>query len=390
MTRCTLLAFAFAGLLSIALGTIAASAEPQTTVVFDPGKDGYPSIRIPALLATQRGTLLALAEGRASNTDQAANQIILKRSTDGGRTWGPLQVVARDGKNSLNNPCVVQDQSTARILLMVQCYPAGGTEFNGKLKPGIEGSLIVKNYLLASDDDGATWTAPRDVTATTKAADAVTMAGGPGIGIQLQHGPHQGRLIMPFNQRTGSFWDVRAVYSGDGGTSWMLGDVVPDARARNAQGRTTSMLNEVQMVELQDGSIQMNSRRSDNRPFRKSATSQDGGQTWSKPEQMLQLADPACMGSILRYSFAGKAAKSIILYSGPKSTKRENGTIYVSYDEGRTWPTSKVLFKDRFGYSCLTRRKDGRIGILFETGKKRTEEVLAFACFSLAWLESKE
>ena len=129
-------------------------------VVFAEGKDGYPSIRIPALLTTQRGTLLALAEGRAAHADQAANQIILKRSSDGGRTWGPLQVIARDGENSLNNPCLVQERSTGRILLMIQSYPAGGKEFNGRLKPGVEGSLIVKNYLLASDDDGDAWTRP--------------------------------------------------------------------------------------------------------------------------------------------------------------------------------------------------------------------------------------
>ena len=299
----------------------AAADEPQATVVFAAKTDGYPAIRIPALLTTQRGTLLAFAEGRAGDrSDQAANHIVLKRSSDGGRTWGPLQVVVRDGKNSLNNPCVVQEQASGRILLMFQCYPASGKEFGGKLKPGVTGSPIVKNYLVFSDDDGNSWTPPKDVTATTKAADAITVASGPGIGIQLAHGPHRGRLIMPFNQRVGRFWDVRAVYSDDRGASWQLGRLAPDARAVDANGRATSMLNEVQMVELADGTVRLNSRRADGQSFRKTATSADGGQTWSTVEQVRQLADPACMGSILRYSFADGTTKSIILYSGPNST----------------------------------------------------------------------
>jgi sialidase-1 len=351
--------------------------------------DGYPSIRIPALLSTQRGMLLALAEGRAAPTDQAANQIILKRSTDCGRTWGPLQVVAREGKNSLNNPCVVQEASSGRILVMIQSYPAGGKEFNGKLQPGVAGSAIVRNYLITSDDDGATWTSPRDVTVTTKAADAITVASGPGVGIQLRHGAHRDRLIMPFNQRVGRFWDDRTVYSDDGGVSWKLGELVPEARATNSKGQVTSLLNEVQMVELQEGAVRLNSRQADGQPFRKTAVSRDGGQTWSQAEQALQLADPACMGSILRYSFAANATKSVILYSGPNSTKRENGTVYVSHDEGQTWPIKRVLCEGCFAYSCLTRLKDGSIGILYESGKKNPYETVTFARFSLDWLENQ-
>ncbi len=170
----------------------------------------------------RRGTLLAFAEGRAANADQAANHIILKRSTDNGRTWGPLQVIARDGKNSLNNPCAVEDLPGGRILLMVQSYPEGRKEFNGRLKPGIEGIDIERNYVITSDDDGATWTGLKDVTETTKAGDAITIASGPGIGIQLKRGQHQGRLVVPHNQRVGPFWDVRAVFSDDHGASWKM------------------------------------------------------------------------------------------------------------------------------------------------------------------------
>ena len=374
---------------------IAHAAEPPTTVVITAGEGGYPSIRIPALLATRRGTLLAFAEGRAAAADQAANQIILKRSTDNGRTWGPLQVVARDGKNSLNNPCVVEDRPSGRILLMVQSYPAGRKEGSRQLKPGSKGTDTVRNYLLSSDDDGRAWTAIKDVTETTKAADAVTIASGPGVGIQLERGPHSGRLIMPFNQRVGRFWDVRAVFSNDHGVTWQLGDLVPGARGVNGKGGPTSMLNEVQMVELSDGAVRLNSRHADDKPFRKTAVSRDGGQTWSKVEQVEQLPDPACMGSILRYSFsedcpprrpAGQG-RGRILYSGPHGSKRTDGTIRASYDDGRTWPLSKVLCSGPFAYSCLTRLKDGSIGILYETGKKDPYETVTFSRFALEWFE---
>ena len=108
--------------------------------------------------------------------------------------------------------------------MMIQSYPAGRKEFNGKLKPGNQGEAIVRNYLLTSDDDGAIWSAMKDVTESTKAADAITNASGPGIGIQLQRGEHKGRLIMPFNQRVGTRSGRHAVYSDDHGTTWKLGE----------------------------------------------------------------------------------------------------------------------------------------------------------------------
>jgi sialidase-1 len=305
-------------------------------------------------------------------------------------------VIARDGKNSLNNPCVVQDEPSGRILLMIQSYPDGRKEFNGRLKPGSRGPDVVRNYILSSDDDGATWTAWKDITETTKADNAITIASGPGIGIQLQRGPHRGRLVIPFNQRVGPFWDVRAVFSDDHGGTWRLGELVPGARStgfsRKAPGQpqkvvTTSMINEVQMAELEDGSVRMNSRRADNKPFRKTAVSGDGGQTWSKVEQVEQLPDPACMGSILRYAFAAGDGKGQLLYSGPHGPGRTKGTIRVSYDDGRTWPASKVLCPGQFAYSCLTRLEDGSIGILYETGKKNAYETVTFSRFSLEWVE---
>ena len=178
----------FAGAL-LSLGVAAGvAAEPQFSDVFIAGKDGFPAIRIPSLVVTKRGTLLAIAEGRAfAHADQANNKLILKRSTDLGRTWSPLQLMADDGTNCLNNPCTVVNQHSGRVIVMFQSYPANHRERDGSIKPGLDGPDIVRNYVITSDDDGATWSPMRDVTRTTKHAERVTtVASGPGIGIQLQ------------------------------------------------------------------------------------------------------------------------------------------------------------------------------------------------------------
>ena len=357
---------------------------PQFSDVFIAGKDGFKSIRIPSVVVTKKGTVLAIAEGRAQHADQANNKLILKRSADGGRSWGPMQVIAADGENCLNNPCAVVEQETGRVSVMYQSYPAGFSERDGKIRPGLDGPGIVRNYLVHSDDDGATWSRPEDVTRTTKTPERVTIvASGPGIGIQLRHGPHAGRLIMPFNEGPFGQWNVVAVYSDDGGANWRLGQPAPGCRVPDGKGGEISLVNEVQMVELADGAVMLNSRKWGGKALRKIAVSKDGGLTWSKIQEEPALRDPGCMASIFRYSFPGNGGKSRILYSGPDSTSRDNGTVYLSYDEGRTWPVRKVMVPGSFAYSVLTALPDGTLGCLFETdGANR----IVFARFTLDWL----
>ena len=374
-----------------ALSAIAAdppAGGPATADVFVPKADGFASVRIPSAIVTTRGTVLAFAEGRAADADQAKNKIVLKRSADGGKTWGKLAVVAADGDTALNNPCAVVDRASGRVLLMYQSYPAGVTERSGKIRPGYEGELVVRNWLVTSDDDGATWSKPRDVTRETKREKGVTtVAGGPGVGIQLRHGKHGGRILMPFNEGPFGLWNVYAVYSDDGGKTWTMGDVAPGALADAGNGKPTSVVNEAQFVELKDGSVRFNIRRWAGKAVRKTCVSADGGVTWSKVEDAPELLDPGCMGSVLRYTDPAGGGKSRILYAGPQSTRRENGTVFVSYDEGKTWPTKRVLCEKSFAYSCLTALPDGTIGCLYEAegaGK------IVFARFTLDWLTRGE
>jgi sialidase-1 len=374
----TVLAIANVGVLP------AAPNAPEFSDVFIAGKDGFPSIRIPSVVVTKQGTVLAIAEGRARHADQANNKLILKRSTDGGRTWGAMHAIADDGPDCLNNPCTVLDADTGHIFVMFQSYPAGFRERDGKIQPGLDGPAIVRNYVIDSDDDGVSWSKPRDVTRTTKHAERVTIvASGPGIGIQLRHGPHQGRLLIPFNEGPFGQWDVLSVLSDDHGATWKLGEPAPGCRVPDGKGGEISLVNEVQMVELEDGAVMLNSRKWGGANVRKTAVSHDGGVTWARIEEAPALRDPGCMASIFRYSFAGKSEKSRLLYTGPESTKRENGTVHVSNDEGRTWPLKKVLYPGSFGYSVLTRLPDGSVGCLFETDGA---DSMVFARFRFDWL----
>ncbi len=327
---------------------------------------------------------MAFAERRAANADQAKNKIILKRSTDGGRTWGPLTIIADGGERSFNNPCAVVERESGLVLLMFQSYPASVGERSKKIQTGYDGAFVVRNLLMTSADDGVTWSPPHDVTRPTKRPEKVTtMAVGPGIGIQLRHGPHAGRLLFPFNEGPYGQWNIYAVYSDDRGQSWQLGDVAPGGLVDTPGGGKASDVNEVQFVELKDGAIRANARRWSGTPFRKTCVSRDGGVTWSKVEEASDLRDPSCMSSIFRYSDPTDGDKSRILYSGPQSTKRENGTVFVSYDEGATWPVKRVLCEGPFAYSVLTGMPDGTIGCLYEADGMKS---IVFARFTLDWL----
>ena len=355
------------------------AGEPEFSDVFVSRREGYTSIRIPSVVVTLKGTVLAFAEGRVAANDQAENDIILKRSNDSGRSWGRLQLLQDDGKHSLNNPTAVVERETGRVFLMYQRIPAHLKERSANTATGYEGTNIYRNLLLWSDDDGATWTQPLDVTRSTKrATQATTLASGPGIGIQLTRGAHKGRLSIPFNEGPYGKWNNYAVYSDDRGATWRCGENVPGALLVSGH----SQINEVQMVELTDGSVRLDSRQFGGGAFRKTAVSKDGGATWSSAQNMGEVRDPSCMASILRYSFDG-GTQGRILHSGPDSSKRDTGTIYLSTDDGATWPAKRVLWPGSFAYSVLTRLTDGTVGCLFETENYGR---IVFARFPISWV----
>ncbi len=325
--------------------------------VFVNGAEGYPQYRIPALLNTDKGTLLAFCEGRANISDHAANDIVLKRSTDSGKSWQPLIVVAEDGENCLNNPEVVQVEPTGRILLLFQIYPTGFHE--SKVGPGTEGDTTCRCWITYSDNDGISWSPKREITREVKRPTfATSIASGPGIGIQLRFGPHKGRILMPFNQGPVNRWKTYAAYSDDLGDHWAYGEVAFEQDAGYA--------NEVQMVELSNGDILLNARIQGGEKCRKTGISTDGGLNWTGLVNDPRLPDPVCQASIIRIN-SSEQIPSPLAFVNPSSMKdRINGVIRISFDDAKSWTSSLPVYSGSFGYSCLTDLGSGKAGLLFE------------------------
>jgi sialidase-1 len=339
--------------------------------VFVGGQEGYGVYRIPSLVVTRKGTVLALCEGRTSISDMSENAIVLKRSVDGGMTWEPLRTIAKMGQDSLNNPEAVVVRETGRVILFFQRYPYPSNEHRAvagytasTLKRWL-GFRAVESWCMHSDDDGATWSALRDITQQVKPpAPVTTIASGPGIGIQLRRGGHAGRLLMPFNCGPYGSWRVYCAYSDDDGETWRLGQFAPNPGPGHA--------NEVQAVELADGAVLLNARnQGGGDKHRKVTRSTDGGVSWSPLVTDATLLEPVCQGSIIRHSDPMDGEKSILLFANPASqSRREKGTIRASFDEAKTWPVVKVIEPGNFAYCCLGILPGKRVACLYETGEK--------------------
>ncbi len=333
-----------------------AEKDVEMTDVYASGAEGYHTYRIPGIVLTKKNTLLAFCEGRKTGRgDHGDLDLMLRRSTDGGKTWGPMQLVYEEGgtaKITIGNPCPVVDQKTGTIWL-----------------PFCRNNDRV--FVTRSDDDGKTWAAPVEITKDVKRPEWGWYATGPGHGIQLSGG----RLVIPCDCGYSKGWgDWKnkghsfVFFSDDHGKTWKLG------------GATDRGMNECECVELADGSLLLSMRNYFGKNQRAFAVSEDRGASWSKPEHHEQVYCPTCQSSIQRYSIK---PKNIILYSGPGGSGRNNLTVRASYDEGKTWPVAKRVYRGGSAYSDLVILPDGAIGCLFERdGYKK----ITFARFTLDWL----
>lgn len=360
------------------------SEQPYYTDVFVSGKDGYHTYRIPALLVAKNGTLLAFCEGRKnSRRDYGDIDLLLKRSDDGGKTWSNQQVIWDEGTNTCGNPCPVVDQATGTIWLLMT-WNRGDDDENA-IKKGA-GKDTRRVWVSRSEDNGITWSKPSEITNTVKQPHWRWYATGPGVGIQLQQGPWKGRLVIPCDhsaipsQSDPNGYNSHVIISDDHGKTWKLGGVI------------RPMVNECQVVELTDGTLMLNMRNYDrSKTTRALASSSDSGITWSQVVHDPALIEPLCQASFLRYSWPDADGKSRLLFSNPASTnKRVEMTVRLSYDEGKTWPVSKLLYTGPSAYSCLATLPDGDIACLYEAGQEHSYEEIAFARFSIDWLTSKK
>ncbi len=363
-----------AAVLACVLVAGAATAAPlhEQIDVFVAGRDSVHTYRIPGVVVTNKGTILAFCEARKQSMDDGSpTDMVLKRSFDDGRTWQPMQTLVTGGIHYLRlpepdikveaimDPCPVVDRSNGTIWLSCTQY------LNRKLS---------KNMLLNSTDDGATWCKPIDIGASFGGG----FSGGPGMGIQLQYDrAHKARLVIPGRgnhdeQKTGSY----VIYSDDHGKSWRKGQCVPGTGG-----------GECQVIELTDGSLAMNIRSGRN-ACRLVAISKDGGMTWAPAYEEHQLPEYGCQASILRYTDSLTGDRNRILFSNPNTTQRDRVklTVRLSYDDGKTWPLSKLLHPGPSAYSNLAVGRDGMILCFYEGGEQHRREWIRVARFNLEWL----
>jgi sialidase-1 len=334
-----------------AFGIIAALWAPrwtegvEHTPLFVPGEEPGRGYRIPAMVVLPGDVLVAFAESRVNAmSDLLDINLVMKRSLDGGRSWSPLVVLEDQGRHTVHSPCPVFDAEAETVWLPF-C---------------VDYQTL---YLTSSADAGLSWSEPRNLSEELGLPADTWCHNGPGNGIQMT----SGRLVIP-TSLNGS----RVMFSDDHGRTWKLG--APIGRGE-----------EPQVFERADGALCAN-LRNERGSSRIVACSLDGGQTWETPVLDDELPDAGTQASILRYSTEASGGQNRLLFSNPGAPYRGELTLRLSYDEGATWPVSRLVYEGAAGYSQLAVLSDGSILMLFEAGRYDLRESITLARVSLGWL----
>lgn len=353
------------------LGTLAAPGEvvPEAQPLFVSGQGRYHTYRIPALEVTDEGTVLAFCEGRRGSAGDTGDiDLLLTRSTDGGRTWSEPRVIWDDAGNTCGNPCVVADRE-AGVVWLLSTWNLGEDHEHAIIAGTSADTRRV--FSLRSDDDGLTWSAPREITSDVKRDDWTWYATGPGSGIQLQRGPFRGRLVIPCDhiEAGSNRYYSHVIYSDDHGATWQLGGSSPEHQA-----------NECEVVELAGGRLLLNMRNYDAATRRRQrALSGDGGLSWRDQRFDVALPEPICQASIERVRWPDGDRAGVIAFCNPASeSSRAAMTLRLSFDEGDTWPASALLHAGPSAYSDLAMLADGRVACLYEAGSASPYESIVF------------
>jgi sialidase-1 len=373
-----------------AAGAGTASATPSggrgctSSVPYTAGQDGYDTYRIPATVTTRAGTLLAFAEGRHNSAGDTGNiDVVLRRSSDGGCTWGALHVVAAGDGDTRGNPAPVVDPRTGRIVLVTSYNSGTVTEaqiMRGEVTPQQSRRVFVQT----SRDDGRHFSAPRDITAQVKLPDWRWYATGPGHAVALTRGPHAGRLVVPANHsaappagstdtgQEAKYYGAHAIHSDDGGVSWRLGFV--DDSYDGADNANESIA-----AELSDGRLYFSARDQNGASAgnRLDTYSSDGGVTLDRPYTVQPTLNdvPVVQGSVLQLRGPGAP----LLFSGPSvPTARQAMAVWRSGDAGATFVRAATLSQQRAAYSDLVQLSGDTVGVLYETGVSGPYEAIEF------------
>ena len=331
------------------------------------GDDGSAAYRIPGLVTTPKGTLIAVYDIRyAGAWDlQADIDVGMSRSTDGGKTWEPMKVIIDMGEwgglsqeeNGVGDPSVLVDPSSGKLFALgTWTHGIKGQRAWTAVGDGFEPGKTAQLMMVVSDDDGLTWSEPRNLTRMIKQKDWRFTFQGPGRGIVMA----DGTLVFPMQYINAERIPSSTVMvSHDGGETWIMGT--------GAKLDTT----ESQVIESDPGVLMLNMR--DNRGTgRAVATSTDYGQSWTEHPTSGRLEEPVCMASILKVPAAENClGRDLVLFSNPADPQwRWHMTVKASLDGGWTWLEENQLMYDPdgcWGYSCLTMVDPETVGILYES-----------------------
>lgn len=336
------------------LPALSASELPERALLFDKGDGGSKFYRIPAIVTAKDGSLVAVADKRWDSPKDLAGHIdvVCRRSTDGGRTWTPaVNVAVTDDGGGYGDPALVVDNRSGDILCIM-------THGNGlwESTPDNHAYIVVSR----STDNGATWSAPVDITDQLFTSDpdgkapikCVTAFATSGRALCMRDGRIMFVLVVRDQEKLWTPLQCWACFSDDGGRTWKVADEAADLAG-----------DEAKVEQLRDGSILM-SIRNPKKGARKFSRSTDRGRTWSEPELNADIIEPACNGDLIRYRHGGK---DMLLQSVPAdSMERKNVTIFGSQDNGKTWQSLYRVVPAPSWYSALTVLPDGTVGCVTE------------------------
>lgn len=357
-------------------GTQVHTQRPQfkEMTLFKAGMEGYHSFRVPAIVSTRRGTLLAFSEGRKSSSEDYGHiDIVYKRSTSNGTSWSPLKVLFTKDEGSCNNPTAVADLINGRVSIIMSYNDSKyAREGVSKEHEAIDEWGERRVFLNWSDDDGLTWNNEQDVTKELLPRNYTWDAIGPGAGIQLRYGAKAGRLIIPALGRN--------LFSDNHGISWQSQPI----RSGTSEGT---------IIQLCNGDLLRNDRGESGafraRRRRQVSVSTNYGNSWSSWKSNEELLDPLCQASLLRYN---DSYPQRLLFLNPATTlngivNRKKMSVRISYDDGLSWPVERQLDGNNGGYSSMAKTEDGQVASLQESRtNNNTAYSIKFRRFNLAWI----
>jgi sialidase-1 len=338
----------------------------QSTDLFAGGESGVNTYRIPALVQTKSGTLIAIADARRDSAGDLPGHItlVMRRSFDDGVSWTAAKTVRSPSEGGVGDASLLLDKKTGRVWCFF-AYGPPGIGFMNSHAGAHTGRTTLQVHAMYSDDDGNQWSAPVDLTPQIKDVTWQGLFATSGTNIQTS----KGRYLVPLVVRDAhGVVSARNAYSDDAGKTWKVGQSL---------GAGTD---ESHAVELKDGTILQNIRDGYTRLV---ARSPDGGITFSNPEPDPALIDPKCNAGIAHFK---RGNQDILIFTNAASRKCENLTVRLSFDGGHTWPNAKTLAAGPAGYSTVVPLRDGTIAVLYERGKRSSSERITFARFQLQWI----